>query len=77
MSWSLHHPNIVPICGVTLEIEERPPKAWISMELMQGSMSDIVVASRKSGAALTLRECTDLSHDCLTALNYLHCLVSA
>ena len=42
IGWKIHHPNIIDVCGVTLELEEK--KAWIVMELHNGSMSAVIDA---------------------------------
>ena len=67
----LHHPNIAAICGV---IQRDAPLSLI-MELLQASLSDVIEEALLSGRYLTLREQTDLSHDCLSGLTYLHDLV--
>ena len=68
----LHHPNIAAICGV---IQQRDAPFSLIMELLQASLSDVIEAALLSGRYLTLREQTDLSHDCLSGLTYLHDLV--
>ena len=68
----LHHPNIAAICGV---IQQRDAPFSLIMELLQASLSDVIEAALLSGRYLTLREQTDVSHDCLSGLTYLHDLV--
>jgi serine/threonine protein kinase len=68
----LHHPNIAAICGVVNE--EDAPFSLI-MELLQASLAGVIVAARVSGKYLTIREQTDVSHDCLSGLTYLHNLL--
>ena len=68
----LHHPNIASICGV---IQQRDAPFSLIMELLQASLSDVIEAALLSDRYLTLREQTDLSHDCLNGLTYLHDLV--
>jgi hypothetical protein len=77
-TWKVHHPNIASVYGVTLEIEGKKEdrKAWIIMELLQGSLSGVIKESkRREGKPLTLREKVDVAHDCLCGLNYLHSMV--
>ena len=77
IAWKLHHPNVVTVCGVTLERRNEKTTAWIIMELLQGSMCDVIDASRQQEVgALTLRERVDMAHDSLCGLHYLHALVS-
>ena len=68
----LHHPNIAAICGV---IQQRDAPFSLIMELLQASLADVIEAAHVSGKYLTLREQTDMSHDCLSGLTYLHDLV--
>ena len=68
----LHHPNIAAICGV---IQQRDAPFSLIMELLQASLADVIEAAHVSGKYLTLREQTDVSHDCLSGLTYLHDLV--
>lgn len=75
--WKLHHPNIAAVCGVTLETEDEKKKAWIVMELLQGSLSAVIDEARRPNVrSLTLREKVDVTHNSLCGLNYLHTLVS-
>ena len=78
IAWRVHHPNIVSVCGVTLEPDSKTKqsKAWIVMELLQGSIAGVINDSRRRGVGpLSLREKVDVAHDCLCGLNYLHSLV--
>ena len=81
VAWKVHHPNVVSVCGVTLELKNEKPetdnnKAWIVMELLQASMAGVIGESRRDKLqALTLREKVDMTHDSLSGLNYLHSLV--
>ena len=76
ISWKIHHPNIAAVWGLTLELEEEKKKAWIVMELLQGSMAGVIDESRRRGVKhLTLREKADMAHDSVCGLNYLHSLV--
>lgn len=68
--WSkAHHPNIVSICGVTV-VKDRPLQ--VIMELMEGSLTDVIAAAHNSGRYLTLREQLDMATGCLDAIVYLH-----
>ena len=78
IAWKVHHPNISSVCGLTLEIEgkKEEKKAWIVMELLQGSLADVLNESKRRGVKpLSLREKVDVAYDCLCGLNYLHSLV--
>lgn len=72
MSSLVHHPNIAPICGVTME-DERPLS--LVLELQEASLAEVMDAAHKSGYYLTLREQVDLTVGCLAALTYLHGLM--
>jgi serine/threonine protein kinase len=73
--WSkLHHPNITTIFGVT---QDEDGRVFMIMELLQATLAEVIQAAKDSGSYLTLREQTDVSHDCLSGLAYLHELVSA
>jgi hypothetical protein len=74
VSSRLHHPNITTIFGVTQDGDG--PVSMI-MELLQATLAEVIQAAKDSGSYLTLREQTDVSHDCLSGLAYLHELVSA
>ena len=77
VAWKIHHPNIVLVCGMALELEEQKKTAWIVMELLQGSVAGVIEAAKKEDVlSLTLREKLDVTHDALCGLNYLHSLVS-
>ena len=77
ISWKIHHPNVAAVCGVTVERQGRKVTAWIVMELLQGSMAGVLDACRLPAVGpLTLREQTDMAHDSLCGLDYLHSLVS-
>ena len=69
----LHHPHIAAVCGVVRQDDGTP--IWLVMELLQGSMCDVMRAARLSGKCLTFREQVDMSRDCLSGLQYLHQLV--
>ena len=77
--------NTPPKCGCCLchsgektrENERKQLHAWIIMELLQGSMSEVIEASQQEEVgSLTLREQVDMACDSLHGLNYLHSLVS-
>lgn len=65
----LCHPCITSICGVTRR--DGAPVSLV-MELLQGSLADIIKAAERSRQLLTLREQLDMSRDCLCGLMYLH-----
>ena len=44
----IRHPNIVPLCGATTEKNER---LRIITELLEGSLSDVIIAARRSKMA--------------------------
>ncbi|XP_062503379.1 uncharacterized protein LOC134180277 isoform X2 [Corticium candelabrum] len=78
VAWKIHHPNIVLVCGMALELEEQKKTAWIVMELLQGSVAGVIEAAKKEDVlSLTLREKLDVTHDALCGLNYLHSLPNA
>lgn len=65
----LRHPCIAGICGVTRK--DGAPVSLV-MELLQGSLADVIQAAERSKRYLTLREQIDMSRDCLSGLMYLH-----
>lgn len=77
IAWRVHHPNIAAVCGVTLEIDDEKKTARIVMELLQGSMANVINESQRPRVQqLTLREKVDLARDSLCGLDHLHTLVS-
>ena len=70
----LHHPNLVPIYGGVMK-NEIPIQ--IVMELLQGSLSDLMKAVRASKSYhcyLSFREQIDVATDTTAAITYMHCL---
>lgn len=65
----LHHPNITSICGV---IQEKDAPFSLIMELLQASLEEVIASALASVRYLTVREQTDIAHDCLSGLTYLH-----
>ncbi|XP_065838770.1 probable serine/threonine-protein kinase DDB_G0281745 isoform X4 [Oscarella lobularis] len=65
----IRHPNIVSLCGATTEKNER---LRIITELLEGSLSDVIIAARRSKWLLSLREQIDLAFGMTAATTYLH-----
>ena len=65
----IRHPNIVSPCGETTEKNER---LRIITELLEGSLSDVIIAARRSKWLLSLREQIDLAFGMTAATTYLH-----
>ena len=63
------HPNVVSLCGVTTE--DGVP-ARIITELLEGSVSDVIKASRRSAKRLSLREQVDMAVGFTAGIAYLH-----
>lgn len=77
VAWMIHHPNVATVYGLTLELEDEKNKAWIVMELLQGSMDELFDASRLRGVEpLTFKEKVDLAHDSVCGLEHMHTRVS-
>jgi mitogen-activated protein kinase kinase kinase 7 len=66
---SVHHPNLVSICGATTE---REVPLSLVMELEEGSLGEVMDASYATTRYLTLREQVDLAIGCLSGIAYLH-----
>lgn len=69
----LLHPHIATVFGFT-RIKGGPVGAI--MEVLQGSLNDVLDATQSYDQCLTLREQLDVICDCLRGLYYLHNLVS-
>ena len=74
ISSQLHHPNIVPICGAVME--DGIPIQLV-MELLQGSLSDLMKAahahaSRRFLGYLSFKEQMDVAADIAAAIMYMH-----
>lgn len=65
----LHHPNIIQICGAVM-IKGYPLK--LVMELMQGSLHDLIKAAASSHHCLSYREQIDLAEGTTAGIDYLH-----
>jgi serine/threonine protein kinase len=73
----LHHPNVVPICGAVME---NNIPIQIVMELLQGSLSDLIKAALIKAAHassnylryLSLREQIDVAGNIAAAITYMH-----
>jgi serine/threonine protein kinase len=65
----IHHPNIATIFGV---VTSNALPTHIVMELLEGSVSDLITGARLNGPYLTLREQVDLATDVVCGLTYLH-----
>ncbi|XP_065838890.1 serine/threonine-protein phosphatase 6 regulatory ankyrin repeat subunit B-like isoform X2 [Oscarella lobularis] len=63
------HPNIVSLCGVTTE---NGVPLRIVTELLEGSLSDVIRAARRSKWPLSLREQIDLGLGITAGITYLH-----
>ena len=73
VSSRVHHPNVVSICGTIIE-NEVPLR--IVMELLEGSLKDVIKAALKS-RYLSMREQVDVAVGCLCGVMYLHQLQPA
>ncbi|XP_062506016.1 uncharacterized protein LOC134182605 isoform X3 [Corticium candelabrum] len=73
VSSRVHHPNVVSICGAIIE-NEVPLR--IVMELLEGSLKDVIKAALKS-RYLSMREQVDIAVGCLCGVMYLHQLQPA
>ena len=65
----LHHPNIVTVCGA---IMEEGHQLMIVMELLEGSVSELIDAAHSSGTYLTDYEQLSVALDITSAIQYLH-----
>ncbi|XP_062505307.1 uncharacterized protein LOC134182013 isoform X2 [Corticium candelabrum] len=73
VSSHVHHPNVVSICGAIIE-NEVPLR--IVMELLEGSLKDVIKAALRS-RYLSMREQVDIAVGCLCGVMYLHQLQPA
>ncbi|XP_062505865.1 uncharacterized protein LOC134182478 isoform X2 [Corticium candelabrum] len=73
VSSRVHHPNVVSICGAIIE-NEVPLR--IVMELLEGSLKDVMKAALRS-RYLSTREQVDIAVGCLCGVMYLHQLQPA
>ena len=65
----IRHPNIVTVFGAITD-DDKPPQ--LLMEIMEGSVSDVIQAARAN--YLTMREQVDIMRDCAAGINYMHSL---
>ncbi|XP_065844399.1 dual specificity protein kinase shkC-like [Oscarella lobularis] len=65
----LHHPNIMIVCGAV--ITEGSP-LQIVMELLEGSVSEVIDAAHASGSYLTNYEQLSIAMDMTSGISYLH-----
>lgn len=63
------HPNVVSMYGVVMT--PQAPKKLV-MELLAGSLKDVIDAANAVAGYLTLREQVDLANDSVTGITYLH-----
>ncbi|XP_065846626.1 uncharacterized protein [Oscarella lobularis] len=69
----LHHPNIIRVCGAIMS--EGHPLQIVS-ELLQGSVSELIIAARASGSRyLTTYEQLSIAIEITSAIAYLHQLM--
>jgi serine/threonine protein kinase len=69
----LLHSNVTTVYGFS---RVKYGSCMATMELLQGSLDDVLEVSQLSRQYLTLREQLDVTRDCLKGLYYLHTLVS-
>ncbi|XP_065844300.1 uncharacterized protein [Oscarella lobularis] len=65
----LHHPNIMVVCGAVMT-EGAPLQ--IVMELLEGSVSEVIDAAHASGSYLTIYEQLSIVMDMTSGIAYLH-----
>ncbi len=65
----IRHPNIVTVFGAITD-DNQPPQ--LLMEIMEGSLSDVIKAARAN--YLSMREKVDIMRDCAAGINYMHSL---
>jgi serine/threonine protein kinase len=65
----VHHPNIIPLCGVILK--NNCPVSLV-LEMQEASLKEVMNAAHISGYYLTMREQIDLAVGLLAGLTYLH-----
>ena len=69
VSRELHHPNVTVMYGVTL-VDGRPLQ--IITELLEGSLTDVIMAALRCKLLLSLREQIDIALGITAGINYLH-----
>ncbi|XP_065840669.1 ubiquitin carboxyl-terminal hydrolase 9X-like isoform X2 [Oscarella lobularis] len=65
----LHHPNIMIVCGAVMA-EGSPLQ--IVMELLEGSVGEVIDAAHASGSYLTVYEQLSITMDMASGISYLH-----
>ncbi|XP_065836871.1 probable serine/threonine-protein kinase DDB_G0281745 [Oscarella lobularis] len=65
----LHHPNIMTVCGAVMA--EGIPLQMV-MELLEGSVSEVIDAAHTTGSYLTIYEQLSISIDMTSGISYLH-----
>ena len=65
----LHHPNIMVVCGAVMT-EGAPLQ--IVMELLEGSVSEVIDAAHASGSYLSIYEQLSIVMDMASGISYLH-----
>ncbi|XP_062518132.1 uncharacterized protein LOC134193319 isoform X3 [Corticium candelabrum] len=63
------HPNVVATCGATFTLDF---PLRLVMELMEGSLENVIDAANEVKRYLTMREKVDLAAGCVCGLMYLH-----
>ena len=63
------HPNVVATCGATFTLNF---PLRLVMELMEGSLENVIDAANEVKCYLTMREKVDLAAGCVCGLMYLH-----
>ena len=65
----LHHPNIMVVCGAVMT-EGAPLQ--IVMDLLEGSVGEVIDAAHASGTYLTIYEQLSIAMDMASGISYLH-----
>ncbi|XP_065832544.1 uncharacterized protein [Oscarella lobularis] len=65
----LHHPNIMTVCGAVMA--EGIPLQMV-MELLEGSVSEVIDAAHTTGSYLTIYEQLSIAIDMTSGISYLH-----
>ena len=65
----LHHPNIMTVCGAVMA--EGIPLQMV-MELLEGSLGEVITAAHAAGSYLTIYEQLSIAMDMTSGISYLH-----
>ena len=65
----LHHPNIMTVCGAVM-VEGTPLQ--MIMELLEGSVSEVITSAHASSSYLTIYEQLSIAMDMTSGIAYLH-----